>query len=237
MLRLLVDRGVELNHLRVTTDGGIALINIWDHITADIMLKWATFDGDHRIQQLEIMHALLECGAESDRSERKDSLDWLDFILCTSFDSSSGIYEANLIKTVVEFCERRIDPYWRSLGDCLWLDFICKIHKSGEIQDNYVFAKAALLVMIKKFLGLGAKLNATLDNETIGFHDLTATEVLASVYTTAEMEELESVQRKAQAESSKAKTSRAQRRLKKKQRKARKRERDVEATVSDVTTV
>ena len=230
MLRLLVDKGVDLN--KPLVDGDVGPPSIWDQVIAQIEPQWSRAEVEFQIQQLEILNALLECGAESNRSAEEVRLKWVDVLIrprgnwcCHNTD-----FEAALTKAIVALCERRTDPILK-----LWPLFIQSIcfARPGPSRKTkgYIMAtlksKGYLMVIVKMFLGLGAQLNNWF------FHDpsddrLEIAKGLGDFFSPTEMEELECLQRRVEAESSKAKTSRAQRRKEKKKRKQRKRGRDAE---------
>ena len=201
MLRLLVGKGVDLNKPRANSDGILAPSHMWGRIIKQTWRHWHHAGEDIKIQQLEIMHALLELGVEFHRPERQDSLDWVQFILipCENWRSDSRSLEAALTKTILAFCERRIDPYWKLEEKTLWLHLISSINLStfdnGRPSKQFCLeTKGFLLVIVKKFLGLGAQLNDILFYGSTPQYHSTVTEILARFFTTTEVEELRLLQ-------------------------------------------
>ena len=250
MLRLLIDKDVNLN--KPLVDGDIGPASIWDQVIAQIEPQWWSMDVEGKIQQLGIINALLECGAESNRSAEEVRHKWVDVLLRPhrNWCSHNRDFEAALTKAIVAFCERGIDPSgyytdWRDEGETLWLLLIQSICPKGQNPPQLSLeTKAYITVIIKKFLTLGAQLNDSVpwvnpagvvtpkDICIISPREqLTVAESLARIFSPTEMEEMESLQRRVKKEGSKTKTSRAQRRREKKKRKERKRGRDVENRV------
>ena len=239
MLRLLVDKGVVLNKPLVAGDVGPA--SIWDQVIAQIEPQWWYMDVENKVQQLEIINALLECGAESNQSVMEVSHKWVGILLSPhdNWCSHNTDFEAALTKAIVAFCERGLDPSrnysdWRDEdeGGTLWQHLIESICHEGQDPPKFSLeTKACVMVILKKFLSLGAQLNDTIHHGTIDSHGLTVAESLARILTTTEMEELESLQRRVKAGSLKTRTSRAQRRKEKKKRKERKKGIEVENRV------
>ena len=92
-------------------------------------------------------------------------------------------------------------------GNTLWLCLMRSIFSEGpRSQQLSLQTKGYVMVMIKKFLGLGAQLNDSLPGVR-SLNQTTVAQCLASIFTTTEMEELESLRRQFQAESLKAKIS------------------------------
>ena len=216
MLRLLVDKGVRLNKPLVAENIGPA--SIWDQVIAQIEPQWWYMDVESKGQQLEIINALLECDAESNRSAEEVRHKWVDVLLSPLNDwyYHNTDFEASLTKAIVALCERGTDPIMK-----FWPCFIRSICP-GNRPPLSLETKGYIMVIIKKFLGLGAQLNNSVYHTSSQQH-LRIAEDLARIFSPTEMEELESLQRRVEAESSKAKTSRAQRRKQKKKRKQRKR--------------
>ena len=237
MLRLLIDKDVGLN--KPLVDGDIGPPSIWDQVIAQIESRWSRTEVEDRLQQLEIINALLECGAESNQSAVDIRHKWVDVLLRPhkNWCSYNIDFEAALTKAIVACCERGIDPSgyyndWRDGGETFWLLFIQSICPKGQFPPlPSLKTKEYLMMILKKFVGLGAQLNDTLEHETIDSHGLTVAESLARIFSPTEMEELESLQRRVAAERTKAKTSRAQRRREKKKKKERKKGRGVETIV------
>ena len=251
MLRLLIDKDVNLN--KPLADGDIGPPSIWDQVIAQIESRWSRTKVVDRVQQLEIINALLECGAESNRFAIQVSLKWVDVLLTphNNWYSHNIDFEAALTKAIVAFCERGIDPsrYYNSVragGGTLWLHLLQSICPEAQNPPQLSpKTKAYITVIIKKFLSLGAQLNDSVpwvDDPVSALEPMdistgspreamTVAESLAGIFSPTEMEELESLQRRVAAESSKTKTSRAQRRREKKKRKERRRERDAETIV------
>lgn len=226
MLRILVDKGVDLNR-------SFGQRNVWDHIVSLVCQKWAYSTENTRVHQLENITALLEVGAEPNWSPGPDRLRWVQFILTpgTNWRSRSSEFKAALTKTIVAFCERGIDPYWEFEGYTLWIHLIRSIYDEGQILDALSLeTKGFVLVVIRKFMDLGAQLDDMINHDVIKHEDgvpvrlesMAVTDVLTGIFTKTEVEELEHLQRRAGPESSKVKPSRAQRRKEKKRRKERK---------------
>ena len=247
MLRLLVDKGVEMNKPLVAGDVGPA--SIWDQVIAQIEPQWWYMDVENKVQQLEIINALLECDAESNRSTEEFRHKWVDVLLRPhgNWCSHNIDFEAALTKAIVAFCERGIDPSgcytgWGDGEETLWLLLIRSICPKGQNPPQLSLkTKGYVMMILKKFVGLGAQLNDLVSGgNTAGVvtpmdisiissrQQSTVAESLARIFSPAEMEELESVQRRVKAESLKRKTSRAQRRKDKKKRKERRKGRNVE---------
>ena len=250
MLRLLVDKGVNLSKPLVAGDIGPA--SIWDQVIAQIEPQWWYMDVENRVQQLEIINALLECDAESNQSTAEVRHKWVDILLRPhdNWCSHNIDFEAALTKAIVAFCERGIDPSrcyndWSDGEETLWLLLIQSICPKGQNPPQLSLeTKGYVMVILKKFVGLGAQLNDSvpgvsppgvvtpLSISTISpRQQSTVAESLARIFSPIEMEELESLQRRVKAESLKRKTSRAQRRKEKKKRKERKKGRDAETIV------
>ena len=223
MLRLLVDRGVRLNCLLPTR-------RVWDHTIALICPQWASSGNDTRVDNLEIMTALLKAGAEP-YSSQPGGLRWVQFILISSANWRTGSieFEAALTRTIVAFCERGIDPYWEFEGYTLWCHFIRSIQ--GEpLAPLHLSQETArsVLIIVKKFMDLGARLGDIVYHN-IGKHengyvvglDQTVTDVLTRIFTKKELDALELLERKRDQGNSKAKPSGVQRREKKRRRKER----------------
>ena len=228
MLQLLVDKGVDLN--KPLVDGDVGPPSIWDQVIAQIEPQWSHTDAERKVQQLEIINALLECGAESNRSAVEVSHKWVDVLLSPhSWCSHNMDFEAALTKAVVALCGRGIDLSWRFDGLPLWLHFIrsifCECQSPRQLSLK---TKGHIMVIVKTFLGLGAQLNDKIHHEAPFDTYSTVAGLLARIFSPTEMEGLESLQTRVKAESSNTKTSSAQRRKKKKRRKERKRERDIE---------
>ena len=223
MLRLLVDRGVELNCL-LPTD------RVWDHTITLIYLHWPCSGNDTRVDVLEIMTALLKAGAAPYPLEG-GGLRWVQFILSllTNWHTGSIEFEAALTRTIVAFCERGIDPYWEFEGYTLWCHFIRSIQ--GEpLTPLHLSQETArsVLIIIKKFIGLGAQLSDIVyyntgkhQNGDVVGRDQTVTDVLTRIFTKKELDALELLERRRDQGNSKAKPSGVQRREKKRRRKER----------------
>ena len=216
--------------LRLPVDKGLILpLNVWDKFSTMIQSSWSIIGIDGQTQQLEIMNALFEVGAES----RTNPLSLVKYILIQpgTWRSHNADFEAALAKAIAAFCERDLDPYANSCespymntsGSTLWLDFIRSIPPSPELLS--IRAKGLILVILKMFVGLGAQLN---DVEVYTRSQFTVSKRLRHIFTNTEMEGLELLQRGVKAKSSKAKTSRAQSRRGKKKRRGRKMEQDIE---------
>ena len=225
MLRILVDRDVDL-------DRPLTSRSIWDHVIGLICPMWASTQNVTRIHYLEIVTALLDVGAEPNRSPGLDRLRWVQFILIPSQNWRTGStgFEAALTRTIVAFCERRIDPYWEFEGYALWCHFIRSIYDEGQTSAPLSLeTKKYVLIIIKKFMGLGAQLDDMVYHDTnkyddgnlISLESLTVTDVLNRIYTKGELDELEPLRGRKDQESSKAKISGEQRRKKKKRRRER----------------
>ena len=228
MLRILVDRGVNLNRPLLTH-------SIWDHVIGRIYPEWDP-SFDTRIHDLKMVIALLEVGAEPNWSPSPIRLLWVQFILVPPENWRTGSieFEAALTRTIVAFCERGIDPYWEVEGDTLWCLFIRSIyHESGNPSPFSLETSRSILVIIKKFISLGAQLddvvyhdiNKCEDGNLVGLESLTVTDVLTRIFSKKDLEELRSLEMEKKADrdnpKSKTKPSGAQRRRKKKRRKER----------------
>ena len=224
MLRLLIDKDVNLN--KPLVDGDIGRPSIWDQVIAQIESQWDRTNEEDKIQQLEIINALLECGAESNRFAEQVSHKWVDILLSphNNWYHHNTDFEAALTKAIVALCERGTDPITK-----FWPCFLRSICP-GNRPPLSPKTKEYVMVIIKKFLGLGAQLNNRFYHTPSRQH-LRVAESLARIFSATEMEELESLHRRVEAESPKAKTSRTQRRKEKKKRKKRKRGRDAETIV------
>lgn len=219
MVRLLVDWGVRLNwHLPTR--------RIWDHIIALIRPQWNYTKIDTRLDALEIMTALLKAEAEP-YSPQPDRLRWVQIILSPSANWRTGSveFEAALTRTIVATCERGIDPYWCFKGVSLWYHFIRSIQggPSAPLHLSVETAKSVPII-IKKFIGLGARLGDTVyyENENlVGLENQTVTDVLTRILTKKDLDALELFEKKRDREKSKAKPSRVRKREKKRRKKER----------------
>ena len=225
LLRLLVDRGVDLNRT-------LSPLSIWDQMINKIWSQWAYSTDDIRVYHLEIVIALLEVGADPNRSRWEDRLDWVPFVLIPSdnWHNRSVAVKTALTKTIVALCERGIDPYWEFEGYTLWCHFIRSIYDEGRMSvPNSSETRGLVLIIIKKFMGLGAQLNDMVyhdiikyeDGVPVGLESPSVNDVLTRILTKEQLEELQLLQRSSVQESSKAKASGAQRRKKKRRRKER----------------
>ena len=189
-----------------------------------------TFSPAH---QLENMTALLEVGAEPNWSPRPDRVRWIKFILIpgANWRSHSSEFKVALTKIIVAFRERRIDPYWELGQHTLWIHLIQSIYYEGQILDLLSLETTRFaLVAIRKVVELGAQLDDMINHDVIKheygvpvrLESMTVDDILVSVFTKTELEELEHLQRRAEPESSKVKPSRAQRRREAKKGKERK---------------
>ena len=220
MLRLLVDKGVDLNRV-------LGPRSMWDHTIELICLRRPCSDSSTNDHNLEIVAALLDVGAEPNRSHGSDRLRWVDFLLVPreNWSSRSSDFEAALTKTILAICERGVDPYWEFAGRTLWSHFIRSINDENRTSKPLSLqTKGFILSIIQKFISLGARLDDLIDDNIIEYEDgepvyvgsLTVTDVLNRVFTKAEVESMKPLQRRVKAESSKATTTAAQRRKKKK---------------------
>ena len=229
MLRILVDRGVDLNR-------PLRPFNVWDHVIHLICRQWDYTRTETRIHQLEMsttktmIHqlemviALLEVGAEPNQSLGPDRLRWVQFILIPpeNWRTNYALKKA-LTKTIIAFCERGIDPYWDFQGQSLWCHFMRSIYVEDYVSNSRdLDRKKCELEVVRKFMSLGARLDDTIyqdvkkyeDGLLVGLESLTATDILSRIFTTTELETI-------YPESSKAKMPGARRRKKKKRRKER----------------
>ena len=223
LLRLLVDRGVDLNRTP---------LSVWDQIIGKISSQWAYSTKDMRVYHLEMVIALLEVGADPNWSRWQDRLGWVKFVLIPSenWRTRSLGFETVLTRTIVAFCERGIDPYWEFEGYTLWYHFIRSIYDGAQTSAPLSLETTGLLlVVIKKLMGLGAQLddmvyhdvNKYEEGNFVGLESLSVTDVLTRILTKKQLEELELLQRRGVQKSSRGKASGAQRRMKKKRRKER----------------
>ena len=223
LLRLLVDRGVDLNRTP---------LSVRDQIIDEISSKWTYSTEDTRVYRLEMVIALLEVGADPNWSQWQDRLGWVKFVLIPSenWRTRSLGFETVLTRTIVAFCERGIDPYWEFEGYTLWSHFIRSIYDGARTYAPLSLQTTGLLlVVIKKFIGLGAQLDDVVYHDVdkyekgffVGLECLSVTDVLTRILTKKQLEELELLQRRGVQKSSRGKASGAQRRMKKKKRKER----------------
>ncbi len=219
MLRILVDRGVDLNR-------PLRPFNVSDHVIGLIWEKWDCLSVGAKIGQLEMINALLEFGAEPNWSPGPDRLRWVQFILIPKekWRCRDDKFRQALTKTILAFCERDIDPYWEFEGHSLWCHFMRSIYDEDHASARLSWeTKAAVSEVIRKLWSLGAQLNDVIyrdvnkyeDEILVGLESLTATDILTRIFTMAELEEV-------YPESSKAKSPGARKRMKKKRRKERK---------------
>ena len=217
--------------LRSLVDVGVNSWRLWNSIIGQIRSQWARSTNDTRVHHLEIVTALLEVGTDPNWSKWEDHLLWVEFILIPSANwrTRSVRLEAALTRTIVAFCERGIDPYWNFMGFTLWGHFIRSIYDEGRIYAPFSLeTKGFVLVVIKKFISLGARLDdmvyhniAKYEHDYFtGVEDLSANDVLTRILTKKEMEEL-AFQGMPEHEGSKAKATEAQRRKNKKKRRKR----------------
>lgn len=211
MLRLLVERGVDLNRT-------LGPRPVWDHIMSLICHDWASSTNYIRIQDLETVTALLEVGAKPNRSPVHYRLGWVQFILIPSenWRTRSAEFEAALTSTIVAFCDRGIDPYWELEGCTLWCHFVRSIY-SEETTSAYFCLESidSVLMIIKRFMGLGAQLDDTVyqdissyeDGVLVGLETLTVADILTRLFTKSKLEELDILQERAHAEGSNAEVS------------------------------
>ena len=224
MLRILVDRGVRLNWSLLKN-------GIMDYIINSMHDKWAYFENDTRVNNLEVMNTLLGAQAKSISLQPGD-LGWVRIILIPSVNWLTGSIEveAALTKTIVAICERGIDPYLNFEGSTLWCHFIRSI--PGATSDPLQLSSGttrSILVIIEKFMGLGARLGDIVDRNVkkyengnlVGRENQTVTDILTQILTKKDLDALELFERKRDQGNSKAKPSKVQKRGKKKRRKER----------------
>ena len=222
LLRLLVDRGVDLNRT-------LSPLSVWDQTIGRISSQWAHSTNDTRVYQLGIVIALLEVGADPNWSRWQDRLGWVKFVLIPfeNWRTRSAGFETALTRTIVALCERGIDPYWDFEGHTLWYHIIRSIYDGAQTSAPLSLETTELvLVIIKRFMGLGAQLDDMVyhdvdkyeQGDLVGLESLSVTDILTRILTKKQLEELELLQRRAVQKSSKAKASGAQRRRKKKKR-------------------
>ena len=165
MLRLLVDKGVELN--KPLVEGDVGDPSIWDKIIAQIESQWHHTHVEKKVQQLEIIDTLLECGAKSNQSAEEVRHRWVDVVLSPhdNWYHHNTDFEAALTKAIVALCKRGIDPSryhtsWRYGGETLWLLLIQSICPQSQTPPQLSMkTKGYVMVILKEFLGLGAQLN------------------------------------------------------------------------------
>lgn len=222
LLRLLVDRGVDLNRT-------LSPLSVWDQIIGRISSQWAHSTNDTRVYQLGLVITLLEVGADPNWSRWQDRLGWVKFVLIPfeNWRTRSVGFETALTRTIVALCERGIDPYWEFEGHTLWYHIIRSICDGAQTSAPLSLETTELvLVIIKRFMGLGAQLDDMVYQNVdkyeqgyfVGLESLSVTDVLTRILTKKQLEELELLQGRAVQKSSKAKASGAQRRRKKKRR-------------------
>ena len=225
LLRLVVDRGVDLNRT-------LSPLSVWDQIIRNINSQWVHSTNHTRVHQLEMVIALLEVGADPNWSRWQDRLRWVEFVLIPSenWRTRSVEFETALTRTIVALCERGIDPYWEFEGYALWYHFIRSIYDEAQLSAPLALETTELiLVIVRRFMGLGARLddivydhvNRYEEGNFVGLESMSVTDVLTRVLTKKQLEELELLQGRAVQKSSDAKASGAQRRRKKKRRKER----------------
>ena len=224
LLRLLVDRGVDLNRI-------LSPPSVWDQIIRKINSCWGYSTIDMQVYYLEAVIALLEVGADPNCSPGQDRLGWVKFVLIPwkNWSTRSLGFETALTRTIVAFCERGIDPYWEFEGYTLWYHFIRSIYDGAQTSAPLSSETTGLLlVVIKKLMGLGAQLDDMVYHDVnkyegnfVGLESLSVTDVLIRILTKKQLDELELLQRRGVQKSSKAKGSGAQRRMKKRRRKER----------------
>ncbi len=155
MLRILVDRGVDLNR-------PLRPFNAWDHVIGLICQQWDYSSFETKVHQLEMITALLEIGAEPNWSPGPDRLRWVQFILIPkeNWRYPNYNFRQSLTKTILAFFERDIDPYWEFEGHSLWCHFIRSI-----CDEDYASAPlpgvttGSVSEVIRKFMSLGAQLD------------------------------------------------------------------------------
>ena len=223
ILRLLVDRGVRSNWALPT-------LGLWDYIMALNSPFLVYSEPVNRVDNLEIMTALLK--AHVGLFMPAGDLRWVQFILSPSANWRTGSieFEKALTRTIVAFCERGIDPYWEFKGYTLWCHFIRSIYDGAPtFAPLSLETKGLILIIIKKFMGLGAQLNDMVyhdiskyeDGDLVGLESLSVIDVLTRVLTKKELEELKLLGRRKDQKTLKAKPSGVQKREKKKRRKER----------------
>ena len=225
LLRLLVDRGVDLNRT-------LSPLSVWDQIIDKINSRWAHSTNDTLVYQPELVIALLEVGADPNWSQWQDCLGWIKFVLIPSenWRTCSVGFETALTRIIVALCERGIDPYWEFEGHTLWYHFIRLIYDRAQTSAPLSLETTELvLIIIRRFMSLGAQLDDMVYSDVnkyeqenfVGLESLSVTDVLTRILTKKQLEELELLQRRAVQKSSKAKASGTQRRRKKKRTKER----------------
>lgn len=90
--------------------------------------------------------------------------------------------------------------YWEFEGYTLWFHFMRSIYDEGQTSDPLSLeTKKFVLVIIRKFVGLGAQLDDMLYHDIIKYEDgvlvrlesMTVADVLTRIFTETELEELE----------------------------------------------
>ena len=225
MLRLLVDWFVRLNW-------SLARYGYLDHILSIVSVpRWTQSENDTRIVILEILTALLKAGAEPISSQAV-LLSCVKVFIIPSENWRTGSieFEAALTRTVVAFCERVIDPYWEFQGRTLWCHFVRSIYDGAPTSTPLSLETTELvLVIIKKFMSLGAQLDDMVYHEVnkydqgdfVALASLSVSDVLTRLLTKQQLEELELSHRRAVQDGSEVEVSGAQRRRKKKRGKER----------------
>ena len=219
MLRILVDRGVDLNR-------PLRPFNVWDHVIGLICQQWNYSNFETKIHQLETITALLEIGAEPNRSSGPDCLRWVQFILIpkANWRYHDSKFRQALTRTILAFGERDIDPYWEFEGHSLWCHFMRSIYDEDHASARLNWGtKGSVSEVTRKFMSLGAQLEDVIyrdankyeDGLPVGLESLTVTDILTRIFTKTELEGI-------YPESSKAKSLRALKRMKKKRRTERK---------------